>query len=116
MRIFRSTILFSLIFILFPGMVSSDFLSPFADSPVGQTVTATGRLLIANRRGEERRYQVLFGTDTGIRLIRANVLPKIIKPEFIGRPIKITATIKTTKAKPGHMPTRFLNVKKIELI
>ena len=39
MRIYGFAILFALIMIILPGTVFSDLLSPFADSPVGETVT-----------------------------------------------------------------------------
>lgn len=55
----------------------ADYLSPFADSPVGKTVTSNGWLLVASSSNEEPRYLVLYGTNAGLQLIRAEVPKKI---------------------------------------
>ncbi len=112
----RTKSFLTIIFLLLSTNAVADFPSPFADSPVGKTVTSNGWLLVASSSNEDPRYLVLYGTDTGLRLIRAEVPKKLIKQEVIGRRVIITAKIKKTKSAPGNIPKRYLKVKTIRLL
>ncbi len=112
----RTKSFLTIIILLLSANAVADFLSPFADSPVGKTVTSNGWLLIASSSNDDPRYLVLYGTDTGLRLIRAEVPKKLIKQEIIGRRVIITAKIKETKAEPNNIPKRYLKAKTIRLL
>jgi hypothetical protein len=95
------------------GSLRADYLSPFADSKVGTTVTAGGRIVAADHTGGGTEYTVHFGTDTGPRILPAEIPAKLIREGIVGHDAKITATIREREDAKTKTKTRFLEVSEI---
>ena len=95
------------------GSLRADYFSPFADAKVGATVTSSGRIVAVEHQGGGTDYTVHFGTDTGPRILPAEIPAKLIKEGIVGQDAKITATIQEREDAKTKTKTRFLEVKEI---
>lgn len=92
----------------------ADFLSPFADSKPGSTVTSNGEIVIATPPGSTPVYFVRFRTDTGPGKIEAEIPSELIRQAIAGRSARITVTIREREDPKTKAKMRFLEVLKIE--
>ena len=92
----------------------ADFLSPFADSKIGATVTSIGEIVVDAHQGSATVYFVSFRTDTGPAKIIAEIHSELLRQELAGRSARITATICEREDPKTKAKIRFLEVLKIE--
>jgi len=104
MRCSRLVIAVLSVLMIAPGSVIADFLAPFEGPPTGEAVTSRGWILIDSNRDPEGqiKYLVFFWTDTGERVIQADVPAGLNISEVLGRPAMITAEIFMTPTRPDH--------------
>lgn len=95
------------------GSLRADYLSPFADSKVGATVTSGGQIVAVERKGGGTGYSVRFGTDTGPKILPAEIPASLIREGIVGHDAKITATIREREDAKTKTKTRFLEVTEI---
>ena len=106
---------FLVLFLAFAaGSLRADFLSPFADSKLGTTVTSGGEIMAEEHQGSATIYYVRVRTDTGPMKIEAAIPPKLIQQEIAGRSARITAIIRERADPQTKAKIRFLEVLKIE--
>ncbi len=107
---------FMLFFAVAVGSLRADFLSPFADSKVGVTVTSAGQIVAVERKDGGTDYFVRCRTCTGPENIPAEIPAQFIQPGMTGRAAKITATICEREDSKTKSKTRFLAVTAIEFL
>ena len=95
------------------GSLHADYFAPFADAKVGATVTSGGQIVAVEHKGGGTDYSVRFGTDTGPKILPAEIPASLIKEGIVGHDAKITATIREREDAKTKAKTRFLEVKEI---
>ena len=95
------------------GSLRADYFSPFADAKVGATVTSSGLIMAVDHKGGGNDSTVHFRTDTGPKILPAEIPVKLIREGTVGHDAKITATIREREDAKTKAKTRFLEVLEI---
>jgi len=98
------------------SVARADFLSPLADARVGTTVTDGGQIVAVERKDGGTDYFVRCRTDTGPADIPAEIPAELLRAAVVGRPARITATVRERENPTTKARTRYLEVTKIEIL
>ncbi len=102
--------------VIFATTLRADFLSPFADSKVGTTVTSGGQIVAVERKGGGTDYFVRCRTCTGPRDIPAEIPSSLLTGVVLNLAADITAAIKEREDGQSKSKERYLEVQRIEIM